>query len=169
MRTRRYETVLMLPPDLEEGKVEEILARLESVIDRSGGLLVKKDDWGVRKLAYEIRRYSKGRYFLLDLVGQTKIIHELERHIKMIESIMRFLTVKKADEADLEAARKEQAEEKEKERLRKAAALERRAAEKEESREQTAKEEVEPEAEEAKAEGGDEAGEAEDEETAVED
>jgi len=135
MRVRRYETVLMLPPDLDEGRTGEILARLEGVVERSGGIIVKKEDWGTRKLAYEIKRHSKGRYILLDLVGQTRIVHELERHIKMIESVMRFLTVKRADEVDMEAVKKEQVEEREKEKARKAAAQERRASEAAEARE----------------------------------
>ena len=131
MRTRRYETVILLPGDLEEGKVQEILEKLEGVIDKSGGVLVKKDDWGLRKLAYEIKRSTKGRYFLLDIAGPADLIMELERHIKIMESILRFLTIKKEDVADMEEMKKEQAEEKEKEAAKKAAALEREALEKE--------------------------------------
>lgn len=125
MRIRRYETVFMLPADLEEGKTQEILSRLDAVLERSGGILVRREDWGVRKLAYEIDRHTKGRYFLTDFVGEPRIVSELERNIKMIESILRFLTVKKADEVDMEGVRKEQAEEKEKEAARKASAQQR--------------------------------------------
>jgi len=125
MRIRRYETVFMLPADLEEGKVQEILRRLDAVLERSKGVLVRREDWGVRKLAYEIDRHTKGRYFLMDFVGEPKIISELERNIKMIESILRYLTVKKSDEVDMDAVHKEQAEEKEKEAARKAGALQR--------------------------------------------
>ena len=125
MRNRRYETVFMLPADLEEARTQEILGRLDAVLERSGGILVRREDWGVRKLAYEINRHTKGRYFLTDFVGEPKIVAELERNIKMIESILRFLTVKKADEVDMEGVRKEQAEEREREAARKASAQQR--------------------------------------------
>jgi small subunit ribosomal protein S6 len=138
MRIRRYETVFMLPADLEEGKIQEILARLDAVLERSGGILVRREDWGVRKLAYEIDRHSKGRYFLMDFVGEPKLISELERNIKMIETILRYLTVKKADEVDMEGIRKEQAEEKEKESARKANAQQRADEAEKKVREETA-------------------------------
>ena len=129
MRIRRYETVFVLPPDLDDGKTLEIVSRLEGVIDQQGGTLVRREDWGVRKLAYEIKRCSRGHYFLLDYAGPAQAVSELERHIKIIESILRFLTVKKEETVDMEAISKEQAEEREKEEARKAAAEERRASE----------------------------------------
>ena len=107
------------------GKIQEILEKLESIIDKSGGILVKKDDWGLRKLAYEIKRSTKGRYFLLDFAGPADLIVELERRIKIMESILRFLTIKKEDVVDMELIKKEQEEEKEREAAKKAAALER--------------------------------------------
>ena len=100
MRVRRYETVFVLPPDLEEGRTREILGRLEGIIDQQGGTLVRREDWGVRKLAYEIKRCSRGHYFLFDYAGPAQVVSELERHIKMIESILRFLTVKKEETVD---------------------------------------------------------------------
>ena len=121
MRNRRYETVFMLPADLDDGKTREILERLNNALERSGGILVKREDWGVRKLAYEIKRNTKGRYFLLDFAGDPKSVAELERNIKMIESILRFLTIKKADDADMEAIQKEREAEREKEEAKKAA------------------------------------------------
>jgi len=154
MRTRRYETVFLVPADLEEGKLKEILDRLNAVLDRSGAVLVKREDWGVRKLAYEIERHSKGRYFLLDFAGSPKIISELERNIKMMESILRYLTVKKADEVDMEAIRKEQAEEREKEAAQRASARERAAAGEAEARTRTGKAGAEAAGSSTVAEGG---------------
>ncbi len=114
MRNRRYELVFILPPDLEESKEKEILDRLDNVVEKFDGVFVKREDWGVRKLAYEIKGFSKGHYYLMDFAGSTEIVTELERHLKMIEGVLRFLTMKKEEHADLDAARKEQAEEKEK-------------------------------------------------------
>jgi small subunit ribosomal protein S6 len=151
MRIRRYETVFMVPADLDEGKLQDILNRLDAVLERSSGVLVRREDWGVRKLAYEIDRHTKGRYFLMDFVGEPKIILELERNIKMMESILRFLTVKKADEVDMEGIRQEQAEEKEKEEARKASALQRAEEAEKKAQEEAAKKKAEAAEKEAAA------------------
>jgi len=109
MRIRRYEMVIILPPDLEESKEKEILDRLDGIIAKSEGVLIRRDDWGVRKLAYEINRFTKGHYYLMDFAGVTEIVSELERNLKIIEQVLRFLTIKKEEKIDLETARKEQA------------------------------------------------------------
>jgi small subunit ribosomal protein S6 len=120
MRNRRYETVFILPPDLEEGRRKEILDRLDGVVEKGGGIRVKREDWGVRRLAYAVNRNPKGHYYLLDYVGSAQIVAELERHMRMLENVLRFLTVKTDDRADPEAAEKEQAEERVKEEAREA-------------------------------------------------
>ena len=141
MRSRRYETVFILPPDLEEGKRKEILDRLDGVVEKSGGIRVKREDWGVRRLAYTVNRHPKGHFYLLDYVGSAQVVAELERHMRMLESVLRFLTVKTDDRADPEAAKKEKAEEREKEETREA---ERREAAIREAAAQEASEAKEP-------------------------
>jgi small subunit ribosomal protein S6 len=133
MRNRRYETVFILPSDSDEGKKRDILGRLDGVVEKGGGIRIKREDWGVRRLAYPVKNQPKGHYFLLDFVGTAQIVAELERHMRMLEDVYRFLTVKTDDRVDLEAARKEQAEERDKEAAKEAAAKE--AAEKEAARE----------------------------------
>jgi small subunit ribosomal protein S6 len=144
MRNRRYETVFILPPDLDEGKSKELLDRLDGVVDKGGGIRVKREDWGVRRLAYPVNRNPKGHYYLLDFVGSAQIVTELERHMRMLENVLRFLTVKTDDRVDLEAAKQEQADEREKEAAREAERRE--AAAREEERERAAKEQAAKEA-----------------------
>jgi len=120
MRNQRYETVFLLPSDLEEGKRKEILNRLDGVVEKGGGIRVKREDWGVRRLAYSVKRYPKGQYYLLDYAGSAQIVSELERHLRMFEDVLRFLTVKTGDRVSLEAAEKDQAAEREKEKAREA-------------------------------------------------
>ncbi len=121
MRIRRYELVFILPPDLEESKEQETLDRLGNVVEKLDGVFVKREDWGVRKLAYEIKGYTKGHYYLMDFAGSTEIVAELERHLKMIEGVLRFLTMKKEDHADLDVAKQEKEEEREKKEAKDAA------------------------------------------------
>ena len=157
MRNRRYETVFILPSDSDEGKKRDILDRLDGVVEKGGGIRIKREDWGVRRLAYPVKNQPKGHYFLLDFVGTAQIVTELERHMRMLEDVYRFLTVKTDDRVDLEAAQKEQAEEKDKEAAKAAAAKE--AAEREAAaKEAAAKEAAEKEA--AAAEAASEAAEA---------
>lgn len=129
MRIRRYETVFILEPDVEEARRQEMLARLDGVIQKEGGVLIKREDWGVRKLAYDIRRFSKGQYILYDYAGSSRIVSELERNLKMFEPVLRFLTVRQEESVTLEAMEKLRAEEQAKEEARKAAIRERREAE----------------------------------------
>ncbi len=150
MRNRRYETVFILPSDSDEGKKKDILDRLDGVVEKGGGIRIKREDWGVRRLAYPVKNQPKGHYFLLDFVGTAQIVAELERHMRMLEDVYRFLTVKTDDCVDLEAAQKERAEEKDKEAAKAAAARE--AAEKEAAaKEAAAKEAAEREAASAQA------------------
>jgi small subunit ribosomal protein S6 len=143
MRNRRYETVFLLPPDLEEGKRKEILDRLDGVVDKGGGIRVKREDWGVRRLAYTVNRHPKGHYYLLDYVGSAQIVAELERHMRMFENVLRFLTVKTDDRVDPEAAKREQAEEREKEEAREAERREAALREEEAARREAARREEE--------------------------
>ena len=147
MRNRRYETVFILPSDSDEGKKKDILDRLDGVVEKGGGIRIKREDWGVRRLAYLVKNQPKGHYFLLDFVGTSQIVAELERHMRMLEDVYRFLTVKTDDRVDLEAAKKEQAEEKDKEAAKEAAAKE--AAEKEAAEKEAASAQAAAEAEEA--------------------
>ncbi len=150
MRNRRYETVFILPSDSDEGKKRDILDRLDGVVEKGGGIRIKREDWGVRRLAYPVKNQPKGHYFLLDFVGTAQIVAELERHMRMIEDVHRFLTVKTDDGVDLEAAQKEQAEEKDKEAAKEAAAKE-AAAKEAAAKEAAAKEAAEREAASAQA------------------
>lgn len=129
MRNRRYETVFILPSDSDEGKKKDILDRLDGVVEKGGGIRIKREDWGVRRLAYPVKNQSKGHYFLLDFVGTAQIVAELERHMRMLEDVHRFLTVRTDDLVDLEAVKKEQSEEKDKEAAKAAAAKEAAAKE----------------------------------------
>ena len=140
MRNRRYEAVFILPSDSDEGKKKGILDRLDGVVEKGGGIRIKREDWGVRRLAYPVKNQPKGHYFLLDFVGTAQIVAELERHMRMLEDVHRFLTVKTDDRVDLEAAQKEQAEEKDKAAAKEVAAKE--AAEKEAAAKEVAEKEA---------------------------
>jgi small subunit ribosomal protein S6 len=112
---REYELVYVIQPDATPEREKEIQSRLEEVIARANGTILLRDDWGKRKLAYEIRKFQKGHYVLLSFVGEGGMIGELERILRLDPDVLRFLTVKAEEEVkDLEGriarAREEQAE-----------------------------------------------------------
>jgi small subunit ribosomal protein S6 len=112
---REYEFVYIIQPDATPEREKEIHSRLDEAVARSEGTVLLRDDWGKRRLAYEIRKFQKGHYVVLSFLGQGAIVSELERVLRLDPDILRFLTVKVQDEVkDVEArivrAREEEAE-----------------------------------------------------------
>lgn len=100
---RRYESVVILDPDLSEEQIGTLTERYSQIIKTSGGEVIKIEDWGSKRLAYVVKRKEKGRYVLLDYVGQPALLAELERQFKITEEVMKFLSVKLDDNVDLQA------------------------------------------------------------------
>jgi small subunit ribosomal protein S6 len=96
-----YETVIIIRPDLDDTATYGIVEKLEQVVTGAGGHLLIRDDWGKRKLQYPIQRHLKGHYVLLSHLAPPSLVTELERRIRIEDSIIRFLTVKLADAVDV--------------------------------------------------------------------
>ena len=104
---RRYETIFIVPADLLEDETNAMIDRYRSLFIKNKGIVVKVEKWGKRKLAYEIKKQIRGFYVLMDLVSEHAAVTELERNFKIDDKILKFLTVKKADQVDLAAIEKE--------------------------------------------------------------
>jgi len=100
--TRRYETIFITPADIPEEELHALIERYSAIVKGRKGILVKIEKWGKRKLAYEIKKQTRGYYVLLDFAGQTDIVNELERNFKIDDKILKYMTVKKEDVADLQ-------------------------------------------------------------------
>jgi len=100
---RRYESVIILDPDLPDDQIAALSDRFSNVIKTNGGEIIKIEDWGSKRLAYLVKKKDKGRYILFDYVGFPALIREIERQLKIAEEVMKFLSVKLDDEVDLEA------------------------------------------------------------------
>lgn len=105
---REYETIIILRPDATEEMTAKVRERVDGVFSRLQGHLISYDDWGKRKLAYEIRdrtaarRHSKGLYFYLRYLGKNDLVPELERNFRMLEPVVRYMTIKLEDDVDAE-------------------------------------------------------------------
>lgn len=102
MFAREYELVFVLRPDLEEDEVDAMRARTEKIIAERNGTPLRVDDWGKRRLAYDIQKYGKGQFLLVNYLGTPEIVDELERILRIEDSCLRFLTVKLSDRVDVD-------------------------------------------------------------------
>lgn len=92
---RRYETIFIANPDLSEEDQNALQEKVRSIVASFKGELVKLEDWGLRKLSYQIRKSSRGRYFLVDYLAEAPaLVRELERTLRLNDGVLKFLTVK---------------------------------------------------------------------------
>ena len=88
---RNYEVVFIAHPDLEDSAFKELNERVQGWIKEAGGKIGKVDVWGKRKMAYAIRKQREGLYVVLQTEMEPTFCVELERNLRLQESVMRFL------------------------------------------------------------------------------
>lgn len=89
-----YELMFIVRPNMEAEAVEAVVADLQAAIQKLGGEVSKVDDWGKRKLAFEINKVHEGHYFVLYFTGSHEIISELEHFFRVKDEVIRFLVVR---------------------------------------------------------------------------
>ena len=106
---RRYETVWVVNGDLPDEDIKATIDKFTKIITSQGGTLVSVDEWGRRKLAYKIEGTLRGYYILADFAGMPATVKELERNYRIDDRVIRYLTMKKADQVDVTALEAEAA------------------------------------------------------------
>jgi small subunit ribosomal protein S6 len=101
---RKFETMLLLSPELSAENREALIAGLTGVIEREGGVVAEVDNWGMRDLAYPVRKQMRGYYTRLEYQAPPALVAELERNIRISDGIFKFVTVRLADTAAGEEA-----------------------------------------------------------------
>jgi small subunit ribosomal protein S6 len=89
-----YEHMLIARQDISAQAVDALATHLKTIIENEGGKVEKQEYWGLRTLAYRIKKNRKGHYVLLNLNAPAKAISELERQLKINEDVLRFITVR---------------------------------------------------------------------------
>lgn len=89
-----YESIFIVRPSLSDEDTSKIIEKVKGVLEKSGAAILKVENWGKRKLAYEIERERKGTYVYLYFEAKGDVISELERSYRLDDSVMKFLTVK---------------------------------------------------------------------------
>ena len=91
---RKYELVYVVSPDATEAQVTELQTQVEGIVQRMGGTLEKTENWGRRKLAYEIGRHKEATYILDVINGSGELMKEIDRRLRVIDGILRHLIVR---------------------------------------------------------------------------
>jgi len=99
-RMREYETIYILRPDITNEVIGQVNARVRGVIEGGGGTLLKVDNWGKRKLAYEVQKQMKGIYLFFSYLGTACLVEEVERNLRLIDAVIRYYSVKMAENVD---------------------------------------------------------------------
>ena len=94
---RKYETIFILQPELSEDEIKSVTAKAQDVISSYNGECLRMDDWGIRKLAYPIKKSARGRYYYLRFDGESALIAELERRLRLDEKVLRYQSVNITD------------------------------------------------------------------------
>ena len=89
-----YEHLLIARQDISAQQVDALATHLKTIVEGEGGKVEKQEYWGLRSLAYRIKKNRKGHYVLLNINAPAKAVHELERQLKINEDVLRSLTVK---------------------------------------------------------------------------
>ncbi len=100
---REYETVVITKADLPESRITQTGEKIKTIIEKHDGRLFYARSMGRRALAYPIKKQSKGVYTCLDYAAQGTAVSELERMLRIDDTVLRFLTVVKNEEVDVEA------------------------------------------------------------------
>jgi small subunit ribosomal protein S6 len=117
---RKYETIFILQPELSEDDIKSVTTKAQDVISSYKGECLRMDDWGIRKLAYPIKKSARGRYYYLRFDGGSALIAELERRLRLDDKVLRYQSVNITDlpertapekKVDLQEAADETAEE----------------------------------------------------------
>jgi len=107
---RRYEQIVILDSDLSEDERSPVFDRLKELIPQYKGFLIDIDEWGQKKLAYEIKKKPRGYYAQVNFCGYGDLVDEMERFFRIDDRVLKYMTVLLEKEADVEGIQAEMAE-----------------------------------------------------------
>ena len=102
---RKYELLIILNAEIAEEELDNLIERITQSINKEGIEISGIEKWGKRRLAYEIRKSKKGFYLLVQFSCEPQAVREIEKGLKFIDGIERFMTVVLSDNIDLSASR----------------------------------------------------------------
>jgi small subunit ribosomal protein S6 len=91
---RVYEELFIVKPDTPDEEVDAYVEQVKAIITDGKGNVDKVDRWGVRKLAYRVSKYNEGNYILIQFSSEPDLVHEVERRMRVSDSVIKFITVR---------------------------------------------------------------------------
>ena len=89
-----YETICIIKTTLTDEEMGKLIAKVRGFIEKAGGEILKMENWGKKKMAYEVRKEKKGAYVFFRFRGPSPVVSELERQYRLEDAIIKFLTIK---------------------------------------------------------------------------
>jgi small subunit ribosomal protein S6 len=106
---RRYETFIILDPDLTAEQRLPVVDRVRDILTQMSGFLVRIDEWGSRKLAYTIAKKERGYYVRFDFCGTGQLVNEMERFCRIDERVLKHMSVLLDQSPDIDRIKEEMA------------------------------------------------------------
>lgn len=103
---RQYETGFLISPNLSEEETENIILQMADIVSQKKGKMIEQEKWGKRKLAYNIEKFSEAFYVFFHYEGSPEIPLELARRFKQMDTILRYLTLKKEGDGNVRRRKK---------------------------------------------------------------
>ena len=97
---KKYETIFILDPDLEDEKILSVVEKIKGIITQTQGEIIKVEDWGKRKLAYTVKKKLRGHYYLIHFSGSPALVAELERNFRVMDAVIKFQSVRLDEKHD---------------------------------------------------------------------
>jgi small subunit ribosomal protein S6 len=91
---RIYEELFIIKPDATEEEIDQIIEQMQGVITTAGGTVDKMEKWGKRRLAYRVDKHREGYYVLIQFTAGPTTVKELERRLRVVDAVIKFLTVR---------------------------------------------------------------------------
>jgi small subunit ribosomal protein S6 len=111
---RHYELIYIVNPNLDAEALNEVITKFSDLTKRLKGYIIKVSEWGKRRLAYEVKRFDKGYYVVVDFCGLPETVKELERNLILDDRVLKYLTVKLDEDVDPEDLMRREQEKEEK-------------------------------------------------------
>ena len=102
-RAREYETIFIMHPESTSTTIDKVADRCKEVVGRLEGKLLKAENWGRRRLAYPVKKNKKGIYVYVRYLGYQEMVRELERNLRLLDPVIKYLTVKVDEDVNPEA------------------------------------------------------------------
>jgi small subunit ribosomal protein S6 len=99
-RLREYETIFLVRPDLADDLIDKIVERLRGIVHRDGGKVIKVENWGKKKVAYEVKKHLRAIFVRFLYLGGTHMVAEFERNLRMTDDVLKYQSLKIADDVD---------------------------------------------------------------------